>query len=170
MPAKEQEESQTSVKKETVLVEWTAAARPFKRRSREFYVTLISISLLVGIILFLVEGFMPVILLISLLFLFYVMSTIEPDQMKYVITDQGIQIGNNTIDWLNMGRFWFSNRMGARVLVVEIDRIPGRLELVIDPSMEEKIAKKLSEYLLHEEVSPSGLDKMAQWFSKKLPE
>ena len=54
---------------ERELMSWTAPARPFKRRDRQFYVTTFSIAGIVGLILFLAEGFMPVLLIISIVFI-----------------------------------------------------------------------------------------------------
>jgi len=60
------------------LVVWIAPARPFKRRDRQFYVTTFAIAGIVSLILFLAEGLMPVLLIVSLVFLYYVLSTVEP--------------------------------------------------------------------------------------------
>ena len=68
------------------LAVWTAPARPFKRRDREFYITILAMGGIVALILFLVEGFMPVILIISLFFLFYALSTVEPEKIEYKVT------------------------------------------------------------------------------------
>lgn len=175
MPA--QEENQVSeaqpvvVRKEPEkdLIIWTAPARPFKRRDREFYVTVVAIAALVGLILFFVEGFIPVILLISLVFLFYILNTVEPEQIEYRITNRGIKIARKLFDWGILGRFWFLKRFDSELLVVETFNLPGRLEVVIDPGLKEEIRKTLSTYLLEEEIPPSSLDRAANWFSKKLP-
>src|SRR3989344_3689539 len=74
------------------LVSWTAPARPFKRRTRQFYVTTIAIVSVVGLILFLAEGIMPVVLLVALVFLFYVMNTVEPQGVDYKITTRGLSM------------------------------------------------------------------------------
>src|SRR3990172_6112767 len=89
------------------LTTWKAPSRPFKRRDREFYVTIMAMGGIVALILFLVEGFMPVILIVSLFFLFYVLSTVEPDKIEYKVTTKGVKIAEKRIDWSNLGRFWF---------------------------------------------------------------
>ena len=151
------------------LVIWSAAGRPFKRRDREFYVTLAAMGGIVALILFLVEGFMPVVLIISIFFLFYVLSTVEPENIEYKITNKGIKIGGRRNDWAVLGRFWFSRRFDHDLLIIESASLPGRIELVIVPEKKEEIRKSLSAYLFEEEVPPSPLDKAANWFSKKLP-
>lgn len=155
---------------EKVLLTWTAAARPFKRRSREFYVTLISAVGLLGAILFLVEGLMPVILLGTLVFLFYVLSTVAPENVEYKITTFGIRFAGQLTEWSKLGRFWFVNRLGTDLIVFEVYVLPGRLELVAPKSEHNKIEETLKKYLIKEEVPPGIFDKAAQWASKKLPQ
>ena len=169
MPAQEKPEKRARVLKEKNLFTWTAPARPFKRRNREFYITLIAGSAIVGLVLFLIEGWMPVILIISLIFLFYVMNTVEPEKIEYKITNKGIKVADKLTDWGVLTRFWFSRRFDSTLLIFEIVRLPGRLELVVSPDEKEKIRKSLSKYLPEEEAPPSFLDRSANWFSRKMP-
>ncbi|MDP3917890.1 MAG: hypothetical protein Q8Q30_01810, partial [Candidatus Woesebacteria bacterium] len=142
---------------------------PFKRRDKQFYITTISIAGMVSLILFLAEGAMPVILIISLIFLYYVMSTVAPEDLEYKITNKGVKVGGKRTEWQSLGRFWFSKRYDSDLLVFETRMIPNRMEFVIKAEIKEEIEKILKEYLVHEEISPSNLDKAVDWFSKKLP-
>ncbi|MFZ5932740.1 MAG: hypothetical protein ACOYT7_01535 [Patescibacteria group bacterium] len=151
------------------LIIWTAPARPFKRRDREFYITVIAIAGIVGLILFLVEGFMPVILIVSLVFLFYVMNTVPPENIEYKVTNKGVKVAGKRTDWINLNRFWFSRRFDNELLVFESFTLPGRLELVVESKDKEELRKAITPYLPEEEVSPSYLDKAANWFSAKMP-
>jgi len=152
------------------LVSWSAFARPFKRRTRQFYVTAIAIASVVGLILFLAEGIMPVILLVALIFLFYVMNTVEPQTVDYKITTRGISMAGKKVDWNQLGRFWFTKRGNGEILTVETSNFPGRMEFVIKEENKEEIKKALSSYLPEEEIPPSALDKAAAWVSTKLPD
>ncbi len=171
-PAKEKEDRRERTRRvpEKDLVSWMAPARPFKRRNREFYVTVIAIAALVGLILFLVEGFMPVILIISLVFLYYVLSTVEPDEIEYKVTNKGIKIADRRTDWDFILRFWFTRRFDNSLLIIETLNLPGRLEIVIDQEKKKEIRKNLLKYIPEEKTPPSTLDKAANWFSKKLPQ
>jgi len=122
-----------------------------------------------GFILFLIEGWLPVVLIISLVFLFYVMSTVEPENIQYKVTTRGINVGGKITTWDLMTRFWFAKRFDSELLVIEIVSLPGRLEVVVNPEMKEPITKAISDYLVHEEVPPSYLDKIVIWFSKRMP-
>ena len=151
------------------LVIWTAPARPFKRRNKDFYITIFAMAAVTALVLFLIEGWLPVILVISLVFLFYVMATVEPENIEYKITNKGIKIAGRLNDWGGLGRFWFTKRLDNELLVIETRALPGRLELVINAAIKDQIKEKLGEYLVHEEIPASGIDKAANWFSNKVP-
>jgi len=151
------------------LVVWTAPARPFKRRDKQFFVTTFAMAGIVGLILFIAEGAMPVLLIISLVFLYYVLSTVEPEKVEYKITNKGVKIAEKRTDWQNLTRFFFSNRLGNDVIVFESITIPGRIEILINPEIRENLKKEISAYIPYEEIPASGFDKFTDWFSKKLP-
>jgi len=169
MDSANQNESTLKPELEKDLVTWIAPARPFKRRDKQFYITTISIAGMVSLILFLAEGAMPVILIISLIFLYYVMSTVAPEDIEYKITNKGIKVGGKRTEWQSLGRFWFSKRFDSELLMLETRSIPNRMELVIKSEIKDEIEKNLKDYLIEEEISPSNLDKFVDWFSKKLP-
>ena len=57
MPAQEQIKQNIAEKE---LFSWRAPARPFKKRDREFWVSVIAIAAVSGFILYIIEGIMPV--------------------------------------------------------------------------------------------------------------
>jgi len=154
---------------EKELFAWKAPERPFKKRGRDFWVTVITIASLFGVILFFAEGAMPVILIIAMVFLFYVMSTVEPQEVDYRITNRGVKFADKTTEWQYLTRYWFSSRFDTPLLVFEMSLVPGRLELVINEKDKTKIGKALKDYVIEEEVPASKLDNAANWFAKKLP-
>lgn len=154
---------------ERELVTWTAPARPFKKKTRQFYVTTFAMAGIVSLILFLAEGIMPVILIISLVFLYYVLTTVRPEDIEYKVTNKGIKIGTSEIKWQNTTRFWFSERGEDILLNVGTLSIPGKIEVVISEGIKEQLKREISAYIPFEEVKPSTLDKVTNWFSNKLP-
>lgn len=168
---KENVNSKESKKKEPekVLFSWKAPARPFKRRNRQFWTTTIAIAAIFGLILFLIEGVMPVLVIISVVFLFYILSTVEPKEVEYKITNKGVVFADKKTEWDDLTRFWFTRRFNNELLVFEMTRLPGRLELVINPADKSKIKEKASEYLEEEKAPPSNLDRATNWLSKRFP-
>lgn len=161
-------EDEPRYQEEKVLFSWTASARPFKRQSREFYVTALSIAVLFGLILFLIDGIMPVLLIVAFCFLFYVLHNVEPERAEYKITTFGVRVADRLTIWDDILRFWFSERMGSSVLVLETAGLIGRFELVIDKKDKDTVEKHLKKYVIHEESTPNILDKSANWVSGKL--
>ena len=155
---------------EADLVTWVAPSRPFKRRSRKFYVTIFSIVGIISIILFIAEGIMPVILLISFIFLFYVLSTVPPEDIEYKITNKGVKIAGKETAWSNIIRFWFATKYGSDVLIFSTTMLYGKMELVIRPEIKDRLKKEISAYVPYEEMPPSLMDKFVSWIADKLPE
>jgi hypothetical protein len=151
------------------LVVWTAPARPFKRRGRQFYVTAFAIAGIVSLVLFLAEGIMPVILIISLVFLYYVLSTVQPEEIEYKITTKGIKIAGKLTEWQYLNRYWFTDRFDNELMIADTVLLPGRIEFVINPEVKERLKKEVSAYIPYEEVPPGTLDKVTNWFAAKLP-
>jgi len=150
------------------LFSWSAPARPFKRKNRQFYVKLYAIAGLIGLVLFLAEGIMPVVLLVSLLFLYFVMNTVEPEAIEYKITTRGIYMAKKLNDWQSLTRFWFSIRSETDLLTVETKTFPGRLEFVIPAEKKEEIKKHLLAFLPEEEAPASYADKATKWIGSKI--
>ncbi|MBN1168959.1 hypothetical protein JXA63_03650 [Candidatus Woesebacteria bacterium] len=172
-PREESQDKQTGklpkYEKEKVLFEWEAPERPFKERKREFWISLIAISIVFCLILYIVEGVMPVILIISILFLFYILSTVKPQKIKYAITNRGVKMAESFAEMDFLVRYWFGKRFGSDLLIFQTVNFPGRLELVVDSKDKKKISEVLEEYIPEEDVPPSNLEKAANWFSEKIP-
>jgi len=154
---------------EKVLFTWKAAARPFKRRNKEFWVTIAAMAGIAGVILFLFEGVMPVVLIISIVFLFYILSTVEPEQIDYQVTNRGIKIADKLTRWDELTRYWFGTQFETDIVIFETLKLPGRLEFVINKSEKDKLKKAVDKYLNEEKASPTNFDKLSDWFAKKLP-
>jgi hypothetical protein len=112
---------------------------------------------------------MPVILIVSIIFLVYVLTTVEPENIQYSVTNKGVKIGEKTLEWDGLIRFWFSKRFDSPLLIIQKYGIPDRLEFVINQDEKEIIKTTLLKYIPEEKVPPSTLDKIASWFSDKIP-
>lgn len=154
---------------EKTLFSWVAPERPFKRRTREFWVSVGAIAAITSLIMFLIEGSVIVILIISLVFLFYMLSTVEPREIKYEITNYSVNVAQTRNDISAFTRFWFGKRFGSDLLILETYSLPGKLELVIHPKDKSNIRKALSDNLLEEASPPDNIDKAANWLSNKIP-
>lgn len=157
------------IQKEEALFSWTAPSRPFKKRNREFFTTVAALAFLIGLIFFFLEGALTVAVVIAIVFLVYVLSTVQPEDVSCVVTNKGINFAGKKYPWSQLVRFWFTTRFGHNLLVFQTVNIPGRVEMVVLETDKEKIKEVLEDYLVYEEVAPSFLDKAASWFSKRIP-
>jgi len=158
-----------TVIQEKELFNWKAPARPFKRRDKHFWTTVVVIAVLIGFLMFIIDGVMPVILIVTVVFFYYVLSTVEPETISFSITNKGAKVFDKRTEWNELTRFWFTKRYNDELLVFEKTTFPGRLEVVINSKDKDKIREILKKYVIEEEVPPSKIDKAANWFAKKLP-
>jgi len=154
-----------------VLYSWLAPARSFKRRDKEFWTTVIAIVVLVGLILFFVQEFFLIAAIISLTFVYYVLSTVEPEEKEYKITNRGLVYDGVTYLWETIQQFWFSDKYGQRMVNFELfgGGISGRLSILVGKGDEKKIREILLKFLVEEEIKPNFLDNAASWLQKKIP-
>lgn len=159
-----------SSKELKVLYTWVAPIRPFKRRDREFWTTVIAIVVLVGLILFFVKEWFLIAAIISLTFVYYVLSTVEPEKDEYKLTNRGLVYAGQTYPWENLSQFWFSDKYGQKVVNFEIrGGLIGRVTILVGEGDQAKIKEILLKYIIEEEVKPNFLDKAADWIQKKVP-
>ena len=71
---------------------WEAPGRPFKERSREFFVNGLLIMLFLEIILFLFSQYLLMAVVFALVFLSFALSSVPPRHFTYKITSQGVLI------------------------------------------------------------------------------
>jgi len=158
------------VRQMKILFSWKAPLRPFKRRDREFWTTVIAIIFLVGMILFFVKEWLLIAAMVALAFVYYVLSTVPPEEIEYRITNRGITFADKSYDWDYLWRFWFSDKYSDRLLNIDTKlTLPGRLSFVIKKEEEKTIEEIMEKYLLHEEAEPTFFDKASSWLAKKIP-
>lgn len=170
--AKKTEEMFPGIEKpqpEETVFEWQAPSRPFKKRNRQYYTTIIAIVFLVSLILFFAGQFLPIAVVISVAFLGYVLSSVPPQTAVNKITTYGIRVEDQLYYWMEMGRFLFDKKYDQPLFHVEIGRFPGRLTLLIGDSSNDELREILSQVLLEEKPKPTFIDKAAQWIQEKIP-
>jgi hypothetical protein len=157
---------------EEALLTWEAPARPFKKRNKQFFSTVLIIAILIALILFFAGQVLPVALVISVVFLVYVTAMIPPHNIAVKLTNYGIYIDKEAFSWQEMGRFWFEKKQGFDTLQIELARFPNRLSLVLikgETPNKEDLKLVLSEVLLEEKPKPTTFEKVSLWLSEKIP-
>ena len=155
---------------EKILFAWKAAARPFKKRSREFYSTVGVITLLLSVILFIAREFLLIGVILSLAFIGYALSSVPPEKIKYAISNKGIRMGTAFYSLDMLGRFWHEDKWGQKVLMVEhFGGLPSVIMMVVSEKDVKKTTEILSDYLVKQKPEPTPVDKMANWLQEKVP-
>jgi len=153
-----------------ILYIWKAPSRPFKKRNKEFWTTILSILFLMALILFFVKEWFLIAAIISITFVYYVLSTVEPEEIECKITNRGIVYAAETYPWEAIDQFWFGYKYGQRTLNFKIrSGLVAHLCLLVGKGEEDKIKQILLKYLIEDEPPPSFLDKAAAWLQKKIP-
>ena len=152
------------------LLEWKAASRLFKKREREYFTTIGSIVFLLAIILLFLQEWFLIVVMVALMFVAYIFSTVQPEEVEHKITNRGIFTGGDSYAWAVLGRFWFTEKWGQKVLHFEtLLGFPRRLTLLLGKTDQEQVKKILADYLLWEEPEKTWIDNASQWLSSHIP-
>jgi hypothetical protein len=171
MPSKKEEKHIHSETDVETLLEWTAPGRPFKKRTKQYFLSATLIALLVEVILFLFSEYILMLVVISLVFVAFVLATVPPKDFKYRISSEGITIEDRFFLWQELYDFYFRTRDGYKTLHIRTQAyLPGELILTLENVSEDKIKHALIPYLpFREFVKPTFIDKAAEWLSKNFP-
>jgi hypothetical protein len=158
------------INEEKSLFEWNAPERAFQKRDRDFWITAIAILVLVSVILFFIKEMFLIIALGSVLFLYYVLSTVPPESCRYKITNRGLYFGEVFYPWNLVSRFWFKTSLSSQLIEFETNlRFPRQISLVINSGDQDTLKKIILKRLPMIESSPTFVDKLTKWFSERLP-
>jgi hypothetical protein len=154
------------------LLEWKAPSRPHRKRDRSFYTTVAILIILIGAIAFL---FLQDYLLIGALFAFgfvvYVLNFVEPSDVEYKLSTQGVTIDAHFYHWEELDSFWFNKKDNQTLLnILTHYRFPAVLILVLDHEGEEEVKRLVARYLPFHEIAPkSTFDKWTESLQKHFP-
>ena len=152
------------------LIEWTAPGRPFKKRTKQYFLTAILIALLVEIILFLFSEYILMLTVLSLVFVTFALAKVPPRDFKYRISSEGITIEDRFFLWQELYDFYFRHTNGEELLVIRTEFLPGELILVLGDIHKEQVKAAMLPYLPYREyVKPTFMEKSGDWLSRNFP-
>jgi hypothetical protein len=153
------------------VLEWIAPGRPFKKRSKQYYLTALLIMLLVEIILFLFSQYLLMFVIVSLVFVAFALASVPPRDFTYRISSEGVQIEDRFFLWQELYDFYFYKRDGVETLHIRTkDFLLGELIITLGDNSQDSIKKALIPFLpFREYVRPTFMDKAAAWLSKNFP-
>ena len=131
--------------------------------------TILAMAFILGMILYVVEGLMPVFVVAAFLFFFFVASKVAPEEIEHRISNKGVVLGGRTYLWRQLVRFWFEEKWGQKMLLVDALVMPGRIHMILGAAKEEEIRRVLESYLLEEKPAETWIDKWSKWLNRKIP-
>ncbi len=110
--------------------------------------TLLIIGAVIALLLVAMGEFLMIAVIASIIFLRYILSASPARAVHHTITTHGIDYSGQFYDWTELKSFHFVNTDGTDVLCVDtIDRLPGRLFLLLNPGDMEKVKESVGRYL-----------------------
>ena len=155
---------------EKVLVAWKSPARLFRPRSRQFFTTAITIAVLLSIVFVIAGEWMLIAVMATVIFTYYLWSTVPPEPVDHSITNLGIRTADQLYRWTEFSHWWTEDKWGQQVLIVSTPlRFPPRLHLLLDSKSAKDVLKIMTDKLLLDKPAPTQLDKASSWLAAKFP-
>lgn len=153
------------------LLSWNAPGRPYKKHSKQYFASILLIAFLVEIILFLFSQYALMMVVVSLVFLSFVLAITPPRNFHYRISTEGIMVEDHFFIWKELYDFYFKERHGHHILHIRtISMVPGELTVTLGDLSEEHVQHVLLPYLPYREyIKPTFMEKSADWLTKNFP-
>lgn len=153
------------------LLSWTAPGRPFRKKGREFYLSVLLIFFLIELIVFLFAQYQLMLAVGAITFLSFVLSTVAPKDFHYRISTEGIKVEDHFYIWNELYDFYFKRIDGTETLIVRTEAlIPGELRITLGSISKEHARQVLINFLPYREVvQQTFMEKSGDWLSKNFP-
>jgi hypothetical protein len=153
------------------LVSWSAPGRPFRKKGRQFFLSVVLLMLFFEVILFLFSQYELMVVLLALGFLSTALSIVPPHDFHYKITTEGIKVEDYFYIWGELYDFYFKRIDGTDVLIVRTQAfLPGELKISMGSISRDHLRKILVAYLpFREFVKPTFMERSADWLSHNFP-
>lgn len=155
--------------KEEIYLTWQAPSRPFQPKSRGAFTTVFTIAALLSLIFVFVGQAVLVAVVFAVVFLWYVLATVPPQDITLKISNYGLRVENELYFWDEMGRYWFEPQRDQVVVKIETIRFPYRLVLVTGDIEDDLLDAILNEMLIKEKPPETLFERGANWLQQKLP-
>ncbi|HVZ11409.1 MAG TPA: hypothetical protein VG965_00055 [Patescibacteria group bacterium] len=153
------------------LLSWNAPGRPFRKKGRQFFLSVLLILFFFEVILFLFTQYELMLVVLALAFLSVALSITPPHNFHYKITTEGIKVEDYFYIWRELYDFYFRTIEGQDVLILRTqDFLPGELKIMLDHISREHVRKILVQFIPYREyVKPTFMEKSGEWLSQNFP-
>lgn len=155
---------------EKTLLEWRSPERLHKIHGRDYYTTAGAFVFLLTIIAIFFREVFLVIVIWAVAFLAYSMSRTTPQTAKHKLTNRGVKTGRNKYLWSELARFWFDEKWGQPLLLIDTFRpFPGRLTLLLGDTPKDKVKQIMVKRIPYDKPEDTFADRAARWLQDKIP-
>lgn len=153
------------------LLSWKGPGRPYKKRSKQFFLTVILIAFLLEIIAFLFSQYLLMVVIFFLVLMSFSFVLVPPKNFHYRISTEGITIEDHYYLWQELYDFYFKRREGIDILHIRTHAIlPGELIIPLAEIPKDHVRSVLLPYLPYREViKPTFMEKSGDWLVKNFP-
>jgi hypothetical protein len=153
------------------LLAWTAPGRPYQKRSKQYFMSILLITILVEVIVFLFSEYLLMMVILSLAFVASALALVPPHPYHYRISSEGITIEDHYFLWQELYDFYFRTQHAQDVLVIRTKAfLPGELSLVLGGIHKEQVKSILLGFLPYREViHQTFVEKSGNWLAQTFP-
>lgn len=152
---------------------WKAPLRAYKRRSNSILRFYVALALLLSLIVFFFGDRVLLVPILTLLFLFYVLTITPPPEVDNIITTFGIETAGVTLRWEFLSHFYYTKKFHFDVLTL-VSNAPYYYHaflIVPDENIKKEISAILSKHVMYvEKPQRNFTDKVVDWLSNLMPE
>ena len=168
---KPEEEAEINNNDVKTLLSWRAPGRPFRQRTKQYYLSSILIALLVEVLLFLFSQYLLMLVAASLLFMAFALASVPPRDFHYRISSEGIMIEDYFYIWEELYDFYFKKHDNEDTMHVGTrDFFPGEITLTLRGVDRDHVKAVLLPFLpFREVVKPTFMEKSGDWLGRNFP-
>ncbi len=152
---------------------WKAPLRAYKRRSNSILRFYVALALLLSLIVFFFGDLILIVPILTLLFLFYVLTITPPPEVENLITTFGIETAGITVRWEFLSHFYYTKKFHFDVLTI-VSNAPYYYHLFLivpDKKIMTQLNSILSKHLMYvEKPRRNFTDKAVEWLTNLMPE
>ena len=156
-----------------LIYSWKAPLRAYKRRSSSILRFYVALALLLSLIVFFFGDRVLLVPILTLLFLFYVLTITPPPEVDNLITTFGIETAGITLRWEFLSHFYYTQKFHFNVLTL-VSNAPYYYHaylIVPDEKIKAQINAILSKHVMYvEKPQRNFTDKIVDWLSNLMPD
>lgn len=152
---------------------WKAPLRAYKRRSNSILRFYVALALLLSLIVFFFGDKVLLVPILTLLFLFYVLTITPPPEVENLITTFGIETAGINVRWEFLSHFYYTKKFHFDVLTL-VSNAPYYYHIFLivpDERVKMQINAILSKHMMYvEKPHRNFTDKVLEWLTNLMPD